>query len=165
MWTGGTLSDTYGLGALKRESIVCGLARRTWQLHDLALRVVDHRGGLVGAAVQRDSGDLVAADDLLLLGDRYPIPVVEVEADNADHLVGAAGGPGRLGRGRMHPDELVGSALDVGQEVVGDIVVESEQVTGVPLGRCGLRNPSMRQRCLYRSKIGSRALTCSFRRE
>ena len=57
--------------------------------------------GLLGAP-QRRAGALVAADHQLLLGARDAVPELDAVADDAHHLVGAAGGPRRLAGARPH---------------------------------------------------------------
>src|SRR6202012_1708957 len=88
---------------------------------------------LVGAAEPR-AGDAVAPDHVGLLEHPDPVPELDVHADRADHLEGAAVGPGGFAGARGHPDELV-HQLGVGGVRVGGAVAEAEEVAGAAARR------------------------------
>src|SRR5258708_20866283 len=57
--------------------------------------------------MQRGAADLGAAEGPFLLGERYLLPLLNVEPDDAHDLVGATRRPGGLRGVRLHPYILV----------------------------------------------------------
>ena len=131
------------------------------QRDPLALRVVGVVGvvGLVGLA-ERSAVELLAADELLLLGEAGAVPALHEGADQADGLVAAAHGPRGLDAAvavGADPDE-VRRVVALAHVEVGGAVLEAEHVPVLGVTRALVRlgaaeavdHPVQDQRCTRR---------------